>query len=60
MGPPAFLKGLRARGLNDVQRLVETLDEWAVSERRYLSEEPMAKIGQPVITVEEATLAITA
>ena len=40
--------------------LVETHDEWAVAERRYLSEESMAKIGQPVATVEEATLAITA
>jgi transposase-like protein len=40
--------------------LVETHDEWAVAERRYLSEESMAKIGQPVITVEEAPLAITA
>lgn len=40
--------------------LVETDDEWAVSERRYLSEESMAKIGQPVPTVEEAPLAITA
>jgi putative transposase len=40
--------------------LVETHDEWAVAERRYLSEESMAKIGQPVVTVEEAPLAITA
>jgi len=40
--------------------LVETHDEWAVTERRYLSEESMATIGQPVTTVEEATLAITA
>ena len=40
--------------------LVETHDEWAVSERRYLSEESMAKIGEPVTTVEEAPLAITA
>jgi transposase-like protein len=40
--------------------LVETDDEWAVSERRYLSEESMAKIGQPVVTVEEAPLAVTA
>ena len=40
--------------------LVETHDEWAVAERRYLSEESMAKIGEPVITVEEAPLAITA
>ena len=40
--------------------LVETHDEWAVSERRYLSEESMAKIGQPVVTVEEAPLPITA
>jgi transposase-like protein len=40
--------------------LVETNDEWAVSERRYLSEESMAKIGQPTTTVEEAPLAITA
>src|ERR1700730_17536963 len=40
--------------------LVETHDEWAVAERRYLSEESMAKIGQPITTVEEAPLAITA
>jgi putative transposase len=40
--------------------LVETHDEWAVAERRYLSEESMATIGQPVVTVEEAPLAITA
>ncbi|MFP5327698.1 MAG: IS256 family transposase [Acidimicrobiia bacterium] len=40
--------------------LVETHDEWAVSERRYLSEESMAKIGEPVTTVEETPLAITA
>jgi transposase-like protein len=40
--------------------LVETHDEWAVSERRYLSEESMAKIGEPVVTVEEAALSITA
>jgi len=40
--------------------LVETHDEWAVAERRYLSEESMAKIGQPVTTVEEAPFAITA
>jgi putative transposase len=35
--------------------LVETHDEWAVAERRYLSEESMAKIGQPVTTVEQGT-----
>jgi transposase-like protein len=40
--------------------LVETHDEWAVAERRYLSEESMAKIGQPNPTVEDAPLAITA
>jgi hypothetical protein len=40
--------------------LVETHDEWAVAERRYLSEESMAKIGQPAATVEEAPLTITA
>ena len=40
--------------------LVETHDEWAVAERRYLSEESMAKIGQEVPTVEEVPLAITA
>jgi transposase-like protein len=40
--------------------LVETHDEWAVAERRYLSEESMAKIGQPVATVDDAPLAITA
>jgi transposase-like protein len=41
--------------------LVETHDEWAVAERRYLSEESMAKIGEPVTTVDDDTpLAITA
>ena len=40
--------------------LVETHDEWAVSERRYLSEESMAKIGEPVTTVDDVPLAITA
>jgi transposase-like protein len=40
--------------------LVETHDEWAVSERRYLSEESMATIGQPAPTVDEPPLAITA
>jgi transposase-like protein len=40
--------------------LVETHDEWAVAERRYLSEESMANIGQPATTVEEAPLGITA
>jgi transposase-like protein len=40
--------------------LVETHDEWAVAERRYLSEESMAKIGQPITTVEEVPLPITA
>ena len=29
--------------------LVETHDEWAVAERRYLSEESMAKIGEPIV-----------
>jgi putative transposase len=40
--------------------LVETHDEWAVAERRYLSEESMAKLHEPAATVEEAPLAITA
>jgi putative transposase len=40
--------------------LVETHDEWAVAERRYLSEDSMAKIGEPVATVDETPLAITA
>jgi putative transposase len=40
--------------------LADQHDEWAVSERRYLSEESMASIGEPVTTVEEAPLAITA
>jgi transposase-like protein len=40
--------------------LADQHDEWAVAERRYLSEESMAKIGEPVVTVEEAPLAITA
>ena len=40
--------------------LVETHDEWAVAERRYLSEESTAKIGEPVVTVDDEPLAITA
>jgi putative transposase len=41
--------------------LVETHDEWAVAERRYLSEESMAKLHEPTApTTEEAPLAITA
>ena len=40
--------------------LVETHDEWAVAERRYLSEESMAKLAEPVATAEEAPFAITA
>jgi putative transposase len=39
---------------------VETHDEWAVAERRYLSEESMAKLHDPPTTTEEAPLAITA
>jgi putative transposase len=41
---------------------VETHDEWAVAERRYLSEESMAKLYAPTPTPtdEEAPLAITA
>jgi putative transposase len=40
--------------------LVETHDEWAVAERRYLSEESMANLDQPAPDREEASLAITA
>ena len=40
--------------------LVETHDEWAISERRYLSEESMTKIGEPTTTIEDVALAITA
>jgi transposase-like protein len=40
--------------------LVETHDEWAVAERRYLSEESMAKIGQPSTTIEQSPMSITA
>jgi putative transposase len=40
--------------------LVETHDEWAVSERRYLSEESMAKIGERPTTIDDTPLAITA
>jgi len=44
--------------------IVETHDEWQVAERRYLSEESMAKLSatdhtEPV-TVTEAPLAVTA
>jgi transposase-like protein len=41
--------------------VVETHDEWAVAERRYLSEESMAKLQEPTSElVEEVALAITA
>ncbi len=40
--------------------LVETHDEWAVAERRYLSEESMAEIDTPATTPEEMPIAITA
>ncbi len=43
--------------------VVEAHDEWAVAERRYLSEESMAKLyaEPPVTTVpEEVPLAVTA
>lgn len=40
--------------------LVETHDEWAVAERRYLSEESMAKIALPDAPKDESPLAITA
>lgn len=43
--------------------VLETHDEWAVAERRYLSEESMAKLyAQPVAEtpIEEAPLAVTA
>ncbi len=42
--------------------MVEAHDEWAVAERRYLSEESMAKIStEPVIEAvgEEVPLAVT-
>jgi hypothetical protein len=38
---------------------VETHDEWAVAERRYLSEESMARLYDDT-TEQEAPLAITA
>jgi putative transposase len=41
--------------------LVETHDEWAVAERRYLSEGSMAKLHEPAATAaEEPARAITA
>ncbi len=41
--------------------VVETHDEWAVAQRRYLSEESMAKLNQPDRAPDEETpLAITA
>ncbi len=43
--------------------VLETHDEWAVAERRYLSEESMAKLyAQPTVEtlIEEAPLAVTA
>ena len=41
--------------------VVEAHDEWAVAERRYLSEESMAKISDPVVeaVAEEVPLAVT-
>ena len=44
--------------------IVETHDEWQVSERRYLSEESMAKLyatdNTEIIPTLEATIAVTA
>jgi len=40
--------------------IVEQHDEWQVAERRYLSEESMAKLHEPAPTSPEAPLAITA
>ncbi len=40
--------------------LVETHDEWAVSERRYRSEESMANIGEPITIGDERPPALTA
>jgi transposase-like protein len=41
--------------------VVETHDEWAVAERRYLSEESMAQLHHPTTdTVQETPLAVTA
>jgi len=43
--------------------VLETHDEWAVAERRYLSEESMAKLyATPIVEtlIEEAPLAVTA
>lgn len=43
--------------------VLETHDEWAVAERRYLSEESMAKLyaqSLPETLIEEAPLAVTA
>jgi putative transposase len=43
--------------------VLETHDEWAVAERRYLSEESMAKLYTdpvPELTTQEAPLAVTA
>jgi len=41
--------------------VVETHDEWAVAERRYLSEESMAQLHHPTTdTVQETPLPITA
>jgi putative transposase len=39
--------------------VVETHDEWAVAERRYLSEESMAKLHETDTTTQEVTLALT-
>ncbi len=40
--------------------IVEAHDEWAVAERRYLSEESMANLHPPTTTNEEQPLAVTA
>jgi hypothetical protein len=43
--------------------VIETHDEWAVAERRHLSEEPMAKLHAEPATdnqIKEPPLAITA
>jgi len=40
--------------------VVETHDEWAVAERRYLSEESMAQLHPTTDTTQETPLAVTA
>ena len=59
-GDRALRLGARPTTTSDPRALHTSGRGIGKTERRYLSEESMAKIGQPVVTVEEAPLATTA